>query len=136
MGEDPGKEPLAIHDECGSGAFLRQNLQHLDHRIGGLHHRGFLAPPHDVADAKQEGTAEIASGMEAGEVITREAALLKQDHREGIAEGEHHGGAGGGGEIVRAGLLAHRDIEDDIARFGQGRGSVACEGDLFHAESR
>ncbi len=67
-----------------------------------------------------------------GEFFLRETAGVEERHGEGIAESEHGGGAGGGGEIEGAGFLGNFDVEDEITVAGEGgfgRGGEADDRD-------
>ena len=110
-------------------------FQHLEHGgLGGRHGelRGFA---HDLVHAREQDAAETSAGVETREVVLLEAARLKQDHGQRVAEGEHGRRAGGRGEIERAGLLADRNIKDHIGGLAQRGIAAAGHGDQFHIEA-
>ncbi|WP_433983353.1 hypothetical protein [Tunturiibacter empetritectus] len=67
-----------------------------------------------------KASADAAAGVEVGEVFGRPLAEAAYFEGEGVAEGEHDGGGGGGCEVEGAGF--HRDacVEEDVAGLGEG----------------
>ena len=97
-----------------------------------------VAGAHDVADAEKERAADGTGGMMLGEFFFGETAGVEEGHGEGVAEGEHGGGAGSGREIERAGFLGNFDVEDEVAVAGEGgfgRGGETDDGDGKALES-
>ena len=67
-----------------------------------------FAGVHELADAG-ELLAELAAGMEIGEIFGAEALAEGDGDGQGVAEGEHGGGRGGGSEVEAAGLPLDAD---------------------------
>jgi len=65
----------------------------------------------------EQAAAKRAAGMRAGEIFRAEAAGIEQGDGQGIAQGQRGGGAGGGGQVVRAGFLFDAGVEVDVG-FG------------------
>ena len=78
-----------------------------------------LAGAHDVADGQEEGAANGAGGMVFGVVLLPKAARLQDRHGQRVAQHQHGGGAGGGGQVERAGLAGDLDVEHHVAVFRQ-----------------
>ena len=72
--------------------------------------------------------------MGAGKVFGAEASGIQQRNGERIAEGQGCGGAGGWGQVVRAGFLFDSRIEVNVGFAGQcrGRGSGHRECGRLH----
>ncbi|MGC3988846.1 MAG: hypothetical protein QM796_04010 [Chthoniobacteraceae bacterium] len=73
--------------------------------------------------------------MKAGKVVLLEAARLQQNHRQRIAEHEHIRGAGGGGEIERAGLALDAHVEMHVAVFREEGLRIAGHGHDLYVET-
>lgn len=129
MGEDTGESAIRPSDDGGSAAGLGHFFKGLPH--GGL--RGdegdLAAAAHDIAHPCEEGAAEGAAGVKAGEVVGPETSGLQEDHGEGVSHDEHVRGAGGGGEIQRAGFLGDGDVENDISMLSEGGTGSSGDGD-------
>ena len=78
--------------------------------------------------------AQLAAGMDGVEVARREAARFQQRHGQGVAEGQLHGGRGGGRELVGAGFLRRRQHEGRVAALIR---ALPARGhrDQLHAET-
>ena len=100
-----------------------------------LHHRHGIAGAHDVADVHQQPPPQASGRVRAREVVARETAGIQQRHGKRVAHGERRGGAGGGREIVRAGLLFHAAIEHGVGLARKARVAVAGEGDELGAHA-
>jgi hypothetical protein len=75
---------------------------------------------HDVTHTGEQRTAQRAARDAAvAKVLGLKAACFEQCHRQGVAQHEHGGGAGGGGQVQRAGLLCDMHIEHDVGIFCQ-----------------
>jgi hypothetical protein len=74
-------------------------------------------------------------GWERAKSSAPKAARVEQGDRQCIAEGQCRGGAGGGGEIQRAGFLVDAGVEVDVGFLGEGGGFVAGNGDQLAAEA-
>ena len=129
LGEDPGEGPILRHDDDGSGTGFGHAGDRFAHRQIRSHLHEIVAGAHDVAGPQQKSASQRSAGMQLGEVFLRESARLEQDHGEGIAHHERVRRARGRGEIERAGLAAHVDVEDAIGRLAQGRARFAGDGD-------
>lgn len=136
VGEDTG-EFAGFGMDDGDAAALG-----LGHREDGLLGGGFFgddgeafAAAHDVFHAEKEDAAEVAGGVELGEVVAGESAFIEKHHGEGVAEREGGGGAGGRGEQERAGLARHAVDELQLGVFGEIGGRVAGEGDGLESEA-
>ena len=71
--------------------------------------RGSWSPlSHHILDVQQQSAPEAAARMRAREVLGREAARFEQRDGQRVAHRQCRGGAGGGRQIVRAGLLRQR----------------------------
>ena len=74
---------------------------------------------HQVADFGQ-ALAQLAAGMQFGEVLGLEAFAQADGDGKGIAQGQHGGGGGGGGEVQSAGFALYAAVEGYVARRSQG----------------
>ena len=135
VGEDAAQFAIAIDDGRGAGAALGHFFQHLEHGGVGAGHRELGGFAHDLVDPGEQNAAETAPGVETGKVVLLESARLKQNHGQGITKREHGRGAGGRGQIERAGFLAHRDIEHDVGGLAEGGVGAAGHGDEFHVKT-
>jgi len=89
---------------------------------------GGVVAVHRLVDAEMEVAADLAGGVEAGEVGMGELADLGDGQGERMAEGKRRrDGAGGDAEGVAGG----RDggVEDHVGFLGEGGVAVAEEGD-------
>src|SRR6185437_6209170 len=93
-----------------------------------------IAGMHELAD-RGEALAELAAGMQLGEIARGEAALLGDGHGERVAQGEGGGGRGGGREAERAGFGRDADIEVELGIAGEERLGHAGEGDHGDADA-
>src|SRR5688572_24089907 len=59
--------------------------------------------------------------MNSREILASKALFLEQRDREGVAQRERRGGAGGGREVMRARFLSHPRIECDIGMTSERR---------------
>ena len=83
-----------------------------------VHARHVVAGMHDIGDVQQQAPAQRAGRVRAGEIVGGEAARLQQGHRQRIAHGQRGGGAGGRGQVQRAGLGRHADIQVHVGVRG------------------
>jgi hypothetical protein len=90
---------------------------------------------HDVGDVGQQLAAQRATGVGAGEIVGAETARVEQGDRQCIAEGQCRGGAGGRGQVQRAGFLVDAGVEVDVGFLGERGGFVAGDGDQLAAEA-
>ena len=90
------------------------------HRRVGANDRRLLAAVHQLLDAHQP-LAQLAAGMQVGEVLLPEALGDEQRHRQRVAERQRRGGAGGRHEVQRARFLRHAAVERDVGRLRQRR---------------
>ena len=79
------------------------------------HPRQLVARVHELADLEQLA-AEVAAGMQALEVVAREALDLEQRHGEGVAQRQRRGRRGGGRQLERAGLAVDRRRQVDVGQ--------------------
>lgn len=93
-----------------------------------------VAGLHDLTDGG-EAAAEVAAGVEAGEVAGLEVEAAAYVEREGIAEGEHGRGGCRGGELVGAGFAGDGDVEGVRAGGSEGGCVAAAEADEGDAEA-
>ena len=82
------------------GGHLVDDLRHLG---GGRDLRERVAGLHELTDGG-EAAAEVAAGVQLGEVVRLEVEAAADVEGEGVAEGEHGRGGGCGGELVGAGF--------------------------------
>jgi hypothetical protein len=87
-----------------------------------------VASVHELADAG-EALAQLAAGVEGGEILSAEAFFDGDGDGEGVSEGEHCGGGSGGGEAHSAGLGGDAAVERDVAGEGERGLCVAAEAD-------
>jgi hypothetical protein len=73
-----------------------------------------ISGTHDLVDAQKQAATDHPGRMKPGKVFLLKSARFEQDHGERIAEGEHHGGAGGRSEIQRTGFLLDVYIEENV----------------------
>ena len=99
-------------------------------RWSGMHGQA-VAGAHDVSDLEQQGGAEVAGGMQAGEILPGESAALEQHHGQRVAQGERGGRAGRGRQPQGAGLAGHAVKETQIGVLRELRIGVAGEGDRW-----
>ena len=57
--------------------------------------------------------------MQFSEVLRLHTTGFQQNHRQGVTEDKHGGGAGGGGQIQRACLLGDVDVEHAVGVPGK-----------------
>ena len=129
MREDAGERAIRVRYDGGTAAGLRHGLQSLANGGRRRDVRQLLAATHDVAHAGEQGAAERAARVETGKVLGLKTARLEQGHGQGVAEHQHGGGAGGRGQVQRAGLLGDVDVQGDIRIPGQGGLLCARDGD-------
>ena len=67
--------------------------------------------------------------MELGEVFHGEASASHQAERQGVTHHQLGGGAARRGKVVGEGLVADRDIEDEVGLLGEIAVAVAHDGD-------
>lgn len=90
---------------------------------------------HDLVNAKKQASADHARGMKAREIFFLEAARLKQNHCQGVAQSEHDGSAGSRGEIQRTGFLFDIGIEHDVRVLRERRVRIATKSDDLDVET-
>lgn len=122
-------EELAVffhrgHTELFAGHFV----DHVLHRRAGRDAGDGVAGVHELLDAGQ-ALAELAAGMEGGEVLGAETFFEGDGDGEGVSKGEHGGGGRGGGKAHAAGLGGDAAIEGDVAGESEGGLGVAAEAD-------
>jgi len=110
VGEDALQRALLIGGHHGAGLALFHGGEGGSHGVGGLYTSELIALAHDVSDA----------GEQLGEILGLKTAGLQEYHGQRVAEGEHVGGAGGGGKVERAGFGFHADIKHHVAVGGEG----------------
>ena len=119
IGEDAANLTLRI-DHGRSAQALGAHLAHeLGKRRLQPHLRHCLSAAHDIAHMGQQLSAQGASGVRAGKVLSPKAARVEQGHGQGIAHGQLRRGAGRRRKIERASLLLHTAVEHDIGMAGQ-----------------
>ncbi len=127
VADDAAEQALLLYG--GDAELLRGHfVDYVGHGSGGADDRDLVAGVHEVANAGQ-ALAELAAGMEFGEVLDAEALAQADGDGEGVAEGEHGGGRGGGSEIEAAGFTRDAAIEGYVAGLGEGRVQIAGEAD-------
>ena len=120
VGENAEKFFVLVGDDGGARARLEHGEDSFLHGGFRKDHGQIGVAPHDIGDFGEEILSEIAAGVKFGEVFGLEATFLQKDHREGITEGEHVGGAGGGSKAKGAGFLFDLGAEHDVAVLGEG----------------
>jgi len=128
IGEHADETAGFVDDGHGAGLGAGHGEKGFLHRKGFGGDRVAVAVPHDVGDAKEEGSADGAGGMALGEIALLESAGVEDGHGEGIAQDEGGGGAAGGGEIEGTGLAGNGDVEGEIAVAGEGGTGGGGEG--------
>ena len=103
-------------------------LAHMDDGLAQMHVGGNnrkVVAAHHILGGGEQAAAQLAAGVELGEVAGLEVAHLHQRHGQGVAHGQRGGGAARGGQVQRTcfALYVHRDVGGGI--FGQQRGGVA-----------
>src|SRR5690606_18980442 len=63
--------------------------------------------------------AQGAARMRTGEILAAEAAGLETGDGNGVAQYQRRGGAGGGGQVQRAGLLRNMRVQVQVGAAGQ-----------------
>jgi len=120
VGEDADQCAGGIADQGGTAAVMVHGMHGVGDGGGGEDAGDLIEGTHEISDAEQQAFAEMPARMITGELIRGEAALFEQGHGQGIAEGEHDRGAGGGSEIERAGFLFDGGVEDVGGEFCKG----------------
>jgi hypothetical protein len=144
VGEDAEEAGVWLHGQMGgrldggeAEAFGGHLVDDLGHGCVGRHDRNGVSGVHELLDdcvAAGEAAAELAAGVQLGEVLGLEVEAAADVDGEGVAEGEHGGGGGGGSELVVAGFAGYRDVERVRAGGGECRGGAAGEANEGDAE--
>ena len=73
----------------------------------------------------QQLAPQAAARVRTGEVFFAKAAGVEQRHRKRVAKRHLRGGAGGGCQVQRAGLLVNGAVERDVGMAGERRIAAA-----------
>ena len=134
-GVDDHQRPRASHARgVGGGGGGVEALAH----GGGRRHRGEVGPRAAAAEPERLGhrghhPAQPAAAVEAEEIGGAEAAALGAAHRQGVAEGERGGAAGGGGQAQRRGLGDLADGQRVVGEGGELAAALAGDRHQQHA---
>ena len=123
----PQKPAVLLH-RSDAELFRRHFEDDIGHGRGRRDGGDVLAGVHQLAHFG-ELLAELAAGMQFGEIFGAEALAQTDGDGQRIAEREHGGGGGGGREIQTAGFALDRAIEGHVARLRQSRLQIAREAD-------
>jgi len=90
---------------------------------------------HDVVDMREQLAAQRTTRVRARKVLGAETAGVEQRHRERVPQRKLRRGAGGRGEVERAGLLRHAVRQHQIGVRRQRRLGPAGHADQRHAQA-
>ena len=113
-------------------------LRHLHHRVRHLGADGdegdFVAGPHDLGQMRQR-RAELAGGVEAAEVVRREAPRFQEGDRKRIADRKLKERGGRRRQSMRAGFGDFRQGQHHVRVASQWRAFARREGDQRNGEA-
>ena len=112
------------HAEFFAGHFVN----HVFHRRGGLDAGDGVAGVHQLIDAR-ETLAELAAGVQGGEIFGAESFFERDGDGECIAERKHGCSGGGGREAEPTCFCGNAAIERDVAGASEGGLGVAAKAD-------
>lgn len=133
VGDNASELALAVDHAEAPERFLRHGDQRRAHGRVLTHQRQLLAPVHHVGN-ELESRTQGAAGVKHLEVVRGKPFVLQQRDRQTIADGELHGGGGGGRQAVRTRFLGARQLQHHIGLLGQCRVATRGYGDQRHLE--
>ena len=135
IGEDAQHAGVGIHDGGGAQAFGAHFAHQLAEACTRQHLRHAAAGAHHVTHVGEQFAAQRTAGVGAGKVFGLETARVQQGDGQRIAQRQLRRGAGGGGQVERAGFLVDAAVQNDVGVFRQGRFNVAGHRNQRHAQA-
>ena len=134
-----GKDALNVARSVHDGGAAQALGAHLAHQVAeagfGAHAGHLIATAHHVAHMGEQFAAQRAAGVRAGKVFGAEAPGVEQGHGQCVAHGQLGGGAGGGGQVQRAGFALHAAVQHQVGMLGQGGLQTAGQRDQGCAQA-